>query len=99
MERKDFVDRLKQKIDEWNNDIDHLEKQLQNASQHARIETEEKMAELRRYRDEAQARLDEARAQGEATWQAARARTEAAWSTLNENFRKVLDGARGGLGR
>lgn len=94
--RDEFMKELKTRIEEWNNEISQVEQNLKNASEHARIETEEKLNELRRYRDDARARLAEVEQQSEDAWQAARDRTEAAWNKLNDGFRRILDRARGG---
>jgi chromosome segregation ATPase len=94
-DRDSFAEKLKTKIDEWNSEIAQVENRLEGASEHARIETEEKLAELRRYRDEARAKLSEIQEQSENQWQETRSRAESAWTALSDGFSRAMDSLRG----
>ena len=98
-DRDTYIQKLKAKIDDWNGEIAQVEKRLEGASEHAKIEAEEKLAELRRYRDDAQARLKELEQETGDAWDKVRERTDAAWESIQRGFTEALDRIRGGDAR
>ena len=60
MNRDDYVEQMKAKLDEWNAEIDKLQAQAKDAEEEAKEKYEAQLAEMRKQRDEAQAKMKEA---------------------------------------
>lgn len=87
--RNEYVEQLKNKLDQWNADIAKWEDKARVAKTDLRIDYEMQLETLRSRRDEATAKLKELQASSEAAWQELKAGTDAAWSALREAFDKA----------
>ena len=86
MNRDEYVDALKAKIDEWNEQIGKAEAQMNQATADAQARYEAQVAEMKQHAEEAQAKLQElGKAQTE-EWDKQRANFEAAWKDISEGF-------------
>ena len=87
--RNEYIEQLKNKLDQWNADIGKWEEKARVAKTDARIEYEMQLETLRQRRDEATAKLKDLQSSSEAAWQELKAGTDAAWSALREAFDKA----------
>lgn len=87
--RDEFVDSLKGRIDDWNNQISELEGKMKSATAEAEAQYAEQIATASKYRAEAQAKLAETLKTSHDAWDQYRASTEAALEDISEGFRKA----------
>jgi chromosome segregation ATPase len=89
--RDDYVDRLKMKLDGWNEDIDGLEARLADLVGSARRECEEQVAQLRARRQSFEDKLHTLnQAAGEA-WQDMKAGMDDAADALGSAIKSALE--------
>lgn len=93
--RDAFAEEMKTKIDEWNSEIEKIERQLDEKSEQARKDAEAQLDELKRQRDKAKAALAEVQGQSESGWEEARSRTMEAWSAFSASVGRAFDSLRG----
>jgi chromosome segregation ATPase len=91
MDRTQFVETLKAKIDEWNAEIDKLEARMRQESAEQRAEYEKRMEEVRAQRDRATEELRRHREESEAEWEKRRVEAERAWDDIREGFRRAWE--------
>lgn len=87
--RKEYVEQLKENIDQWNADIAKWEAKARMTQTDLRIDYEMQLEALRKQREEITAKLKEIQASGEEAWKDLRAGTDAAWATMRETFDKA----------
>ena len=86
MNRDEYVEALKAKIDEWNEQIGKAEAQMKQATDEAQVRYQEQVAEMKSHAEEAQAKLQElGKAQAD-EWEKQRANFEAAWNDIAAGF-------------
>jgi chromosome segregation ATPase len=85
-ERQKHVDKMKAKIDEWNNDIDEIEKKAKSASFELTEEYQKKIAALKKQRDEAFVKLKEIQNTTDSAWQDVKKGGEEAWDAISHGF-------------
>lgn len=85
-ERQKHVDTMKAKIDEWNNDIDEMEKKAKTASADLTEEYQNQIDALKKQRDEALAKLEEIQNTTDSAWQDVKSGAEDAWDTISHAF-------------
>ncbi len=83
--REQFIDSLKGKLDELNEDVERLEKRAQEASGDLEKKYEEQLAEMREKRAEMKHKLDELRAAGEAQFDKLKLEAEHAWKAFQNS--------------
>jgi len=84
--REKFVASMKERLDEWNDAIDSLERRVDAAEESAKARYHERLAELKRQRARAQDRLDEVERASARTWEALKNDTESAWNDLQRGL-------------
>lgn len=84
--RNEYVEQLKNKLDEWNADLANWEARARNTKNDLTIEYEMRMDDLRKKRDEAATRLREIQASSEEAWKELKAGADSAWAALREAF-------------
>ncbi len=87
--RKEYVEQLKTKLDEWNADIGKWEEKARGAKADMQINYEMTLDNLRKRRDEATARLKEVQASSEEAWKDLKAGADSAWAAMREAFDKA----------
>jgi uncharacterized coiled-coil DUF342 family protein len=87
--RKEYVEQLKTKLDEWNADIGRWEEKARAAKNDLRIDYEMKLDDLRKKRDEATAKLKELQASSEEAWKELKAGADTAWTAMREAYDKA----------
>jgi len=85
MNRDEFVEKLKNQLDELNAEIDELEHKAQSASADARARYQAKLNEAREEGARARAKLQEVRDAGEDAWDDLKEEAEHAWKALQNS--------------
>jgi len=88
--RHEFIDKFKQKLDEWDADIDELEDRAQIAKADLKLELEDQITSLKLKRDIAKLKLSEIMEAGEEAWTDVKAGAEEAWSDLKLAIEKAM---------
>ncbi len=89
MNRDEYVQRMKQQIDDWNTRLAEWEIEVQKAQAHVKVQYEAQIKTLEKQRDEAMKRLHETRDASQAAWTEVSKGTEAAWKTMQSSFEKA----------
>lgn len=84
--RKAFIESLKDKLDQLNEEIDRLEAKAKDASGKAEKKYEEQLADVRQKRAEMKNKLSELRAAGEAEFARIKLEAEHAWKAFQNSF-------------
>ena len=87
--RNEYVEQLKNKLDEWNHEIAKWEEKARARKNDLTINYEMTMDDLRKKRDDATAKLKEVQASSENAWEELKAGADSAWSALREAFDKA----------
>ncbi|MFW5926663.1 MAG: hypothetical protein ACOCSR_01310 [Wenzhouxiangella sp.] len=84
--RKEFIEKLKGKLDELDAQIDELKEKSRQFEGEAQKEYENRLHDLRAKRRHFKRRLEELHAASEEKWQAIKDETEHAWKALGNSF-------------
>ena len=87
--RHEYIDKLKEKLDEWDTDIDELEQSAQKVKADLKFELEDQLTSLKLKRDIAKLRLSEIKDSGEEAWEDLKAGAEEAWDDLKVAIEKA----------
>jgi len=82
--RHEYIEKFKEKLDEWDSDIDELEARAQRVKADIKFEAEDQMAGLRHKRDLARLKISEIRDASEEAWEDLKEGADDAWSSLKE---------------
>lgn len=83
--RDQFIETLKERLDDLNSEMDKLEKKAAEASGKAEERYEEQLADMREKRAEMQNKLKELRAAGEAQFDRLKLEAEHAWKAFQNS--------------
>lgn len=96
--RDEFFDRLKQRVDDWNREIERLEQRVGSLKSDMKTRYQGRLDELKARRDNAEAKLEELHASGEDAWEKMQKEAEHAWiafkeavNTFKSHYRKDSD--------
>ena len=84
--REEYIERMKNQLDEWNRDIDALEDKIAAATGPAREELRQRLDKTRKSFDRGRAKLSEIQASGEESWKNLRDEAEHIWDTLKHSI-------------
>jgi len=87
--RHEYIDKFKQKLDEWDVDIDELEAKAQKARADIKYEYEDQITSLRLKRDIARLKISELVDASEEAWEDLKEGTDEAWNSLKEAIEKA----------
>ena len=87
--RHEYIQRLKDKLDEWDSDIDEFEAKAQRARADIKYELEDQITSLRVKRDLAKLKLSELVDASEEAWQDIKDGADEAWSNLKAAVEKA----------
>lgn len=87
--RDAYIKELKERMDEWNAEIDLLWAKAGQAKAEAKIEYLKKLEELRAKRKVLQERIAEAEQGSESAWEALKQGLESSWITLKMSLTKA----------
>ena len=82
--REEYIRRMREKLEEWNTDIDNLSAKASEVSADVRSEYNEQIAALRVKQAAARQKIDEMQKSGESAWKDLKAGIELAWSAIGE---------------
>ena len=89
MNREEYVQRMKQQIDEWNAKLGKWDVEVQKAQANVKAQYEAQIKVLEKQRDEAVKRLNETRDASQAAWMEVSKGAESAWKTMQSSFEKA----------
>ncbi len=84
--REEYVEKMKQQLDDWNEDIDRLEAKVGELSQPVREKLEPHLAKVRETSSTARSKLREVRAAGEESWEGLTDEVEHVWKALKQSI-------------
>lgn len=87
--RKEYVEQLKNKLDEWNVELAKWEEKARDKKNDLTIDYEMKLEDLRKKREDATAKFKEVQASSEEAWKDLMAGADSAWATMREAFDKA----------
>lgn len=87
--RHEYIDKFKDKLDEWDADIDELEDRARKAKTELKFELEDQITSLKLKRDIAKLKLLEIRDAGEEAWEDIKAGAEEAWADVKDAMEKA----------
>lgn len=89
MNREEYVERMKQQIDEWNTKLGKWTAEVQKAQGNVKAQYEAQIKILEQQRDEAVKRLNETRDASQAAWMEMSKGAESAWKIMQSSFEKA----------
>lgn len=87
--RHEYVQKLKDKLDEWDADIDEFEERTQRAKVDLKFELEDQLTSLKAKRDIARQKLAEIMDASEEAWQDVKHGVDDAWASMKEAIDKA----------
>ncbi len=84
--RDQYVEDLKKKLDEWNEQIDKVENQMKDATDEARARYEGQVAEMKKHAADAEEKMQGLIKSQSDEWDKHRATFEAAWTDIAAGF-------------
>ena len=87
--RHEYIDRLKDKLDEWDADIDEFEEHATKAKAELKLQLEDQITSLKLKRDIAKLKLSEIRDASEEAWEDIKTGAEEAWDDLKISIEKA----------
>lgn len=89
MDRNTFIEKLKGKLNELDNEVDQLQTRAEQASEDVRHQWESRKLELKEKRQELTARLEEVRNQSDERWEDVKDSVEKTWNTTLEGLKDI----------
>ncbi|HSO19308.1 MAG TPA: hypothetical protein VLT88_07625 [Desulfosarcina sp.] len=89
MKREEFVAKMKQQIDDFNQKLNELEQRGADYNQEAREGFNSRINELKQKRDEAVAKFEEVDKAGEKAWEDLKTGATTAWNALQESLKQA----------
>jgi 1,4-alpha-glucan branching enzyme len=90
VEKKEiYLQKLKEKMHEWNAEIDKLEAKAGQIKVDAKIEYEKRIVDLKEKRKDFEAKLAEMKKAGDSTWEGLKQGLENSWEVLKTSFTKA----------
>jgi len=87
--RHEYIEKFKEKLDEWDTDIDELEAKAQKAKAGMKNELDDQITSLRLKRDLASLKLSEIKDASEEAWEDVKGGAEDAWADLKDAMGKA----------
>ena len=84
--RDEYVEALKKKLDEWNEQIGKTEKQMSDATGEAKIRFAKQVDDMKAQTEDAHKKMNELIASSTHEWDGQRKRFEQAWSDIAAGF-------------
>ena len=84
IKRDEYIDKLKHKLDDWNDDIDKLEAKTEQVKDGLKEKYKEEIGVVRQQRDNIKVKTRELVDSSEEAWGELRTGIEAAWQQLTE---------------
>ena len=87
--RDEYVNQLKTKLDQWNTEIDVLEKKVDQVSTEGRQHFEKQLEEAKAHREQLKAKLTELTQAGDAAWEDIKTGVDLAWDAMTSAVRSA----------
>ena len=87
--RHEYIEKLKDKLDEWDADIDELEASAKKTTTDLKSEFKDQLASLRVKRDLAKLKLSEIMDSSEEAWEDIKDGADEAWNSLKDAIEKA----------
>ena len=87
--RHEYIEKFKNKLDEWDADIDVLEVKARETTDELKVELVDQLASLRVRRDIAKLKLAEIKDASEEAWEDIKGGADEAWSSLKQAIEKA----------
>lgn len=87
--RHEYIDKLKEKLDEWDADIDELEERAQKTKTEIEFELKDQVTALKLKRDIVKLKLSEIMDASEEAWEDIKAGAEEAWADVKDAMEKA----------
>lgn len=87
--RHEYIEKLKEKLDEWDAEIDEFEAKAQKTRADLTFELEDQINSLKVKRDLARLKLSELMDSGEEAWHDIKEGADEAWSSLKQAIEKA----------
>ena len=87
--RHEYIDKLKEKLDEWDADIDELEERAQKTKTEIEFELKDQITTLKLKRDIVKLKLSEIMDASEEAWEDIKAGAEEAWADVKDAMKKA----------
>ena len=87
--RDEYVAKLKNKLDEWNKDVDKLEAKSEHVKEEVKEKYHEELEVVKKQRDNARAKAMELIESGEEAWEELKVGVEQAWQKFTEAVDKA----------
>jgi uncharacterized coiled-coil DUF342 family protein len=87
--RHKYIEKLKNKLDEWDNEIDELEAKAQQTGAELKFELEDQIASLKLKRDQARLNISEIMNASEEAWEDLKEGADEAWTNLKQAIEKA----------
>lgn len=84
--RSEYLEKMKQKLDEWNREIDTLEGRVSTVTGSARETLRDQLKKTRKNYEAGRQKLNEIQAAGESSWEELRDEAEHVWQTLRHSI-------------
>jgi ABC-type uncharacterized transport system auxiliary subunit len=85
-ERKQYIEKAKAKLDQWNADIDTFKAKVAESDADAKIEFSKQLDEMRNQRDMAKAKLTEMHDASDDAWHDVKSGFDKAWVSISGAF-------------
>jgi predicted nucleic acid-binding Zn-ribbon protein len=89
--RHEYLEALKARLDQWNQQIDDLERELASAKAEREADLRSQLERIHGCRDELKARLTQARQSGEAGWEELHRGMESAGHELGDALARAME--------
>jgi len=86
MNREQTVETFKRKLDEWNSEMDALEKKAETFEDERRKEAKQTLDELHKQWDDAKGALQELKSASDDAFDDVRSGTQKAWDAMTQSF-------------
>ena len=89
--RDNYLKEVKQKLDQWNKDIDKMEDKIKEAGSDVKDDYNKKLTALKKKRDEAQEKFKEMQDTTESVWDDVKDGFENTWKAISNTFISAKD--------
>ncbi|AJD47979.1 hypothetical protein S7S_07815 [Isoalcanivorax pacificus W11-5] len=89
--RQEYIDKLKNKLNEWDDDIDKLEIKARQANEDLRHQWESRRLELQEKRQDLSNRLDKLRHSADDTWTDMKKGIDDTWDAVTRGIKDMKD--------
>ncbi|MCK0537617.1 hypothetical protein [Alcanivorax quisquiliarum] len=90
-ERKEYIERIREKLEQWNTELTRLELLARQAGAEAQQKWERRKPELEQVLADMEQRVRDARDQASGSWDATRARLDQGWQKINVELRELTE--------